>query len=412
MSITVNAVDLSEYTYKKYFHDTYYDKYYIAISKEEFDTDTTATGDHLYDLRTGLDIDISQIQDWYTVSNTADAYLCVYTLSGWELSLGYGKTGSSPYVKYISPVDYELTTVPADFPDLDLTTAEELELQFQQEIQQLKEELNATTATSAEANRMLSVITEKTQQYENGEIKNYELQNAIDLTSGYLDELSQNSTNTIADNIAINNAQNAVMLAQEKLNGVKIDSRINQILVEYKNQHELSEVWSLIEFPSNMDELYLWSLELTNGIIGGLEENIISTTQASEQLLALNNVANSILMLDGITEKDISLINSLQNTAKTNLLMINNMADVDIDLSTKSEQADQEELELLNEMISVMQDQSIENKFQDQQFNDNAWQINKLMDTVLNNKFFNYLIGTSGVIIIACILLHTRYRML
>lgn len=385
VSITVNAeVTLDDFPYKKFFA---YDDYYYAIISTVEITTSSATGNYppsgYVDFNNGMATDATTNQEWYCVKGTyanggynyPEAYLCVWYPTGWELRNGW-QSGIS---LCLYPVRDELTTLPTGFPTL--------------EFESLEAALSKTSSTTNSALNIQSSVGSSFTNYQNGTIDLAALEAELQSALSQLETLAQASGNTLSDQIAVNNAITYTQTIQQITNTENIieTQTVTPALITLLNQRRATASNAVADFYSK------------------------AKTQ-SETISALKDLSNSVtyLITNGSYKNiaDISAINAVLDFINTSINEVQSYKELDPDVSEKSQASDAEELELLNELVSVMQDQTIENKLQDQQIAGKSSNINSILEPVWNNKYFTYLVGTCGVLIIACIILRTRYRML
>lgn len=385
MSITVNAAELIDFPYKIYAYDSYYDKYYLVISKEDFGTDTTETNDHLTDLMTGLEIDISEIQGWYTVSNTAEAYLYTHTPSGWMVSLGYGKTGSSPYVKYLIPTnltEYSESSLPSNFPEIDISN--------------LESKLNKTTQTTNSALTIQSSVGTSYQQYQDGTIDLATLEANLKSALDQLNSLANKSGNTLSDQVAVNNAitytqtiqENVILNTSPELQTVldEIRNEVNTIYYQYINKNGLGDLYGYISMEEAIEQI---STHITR-----LEYYISKAYYTS--------IA------------DITAINATQNYIRNITDNIRNARELDKDVSEKSQTSDAEELEYLDNLeaettdtidtLKVKVDSSI-NQTQADQVKE------QIIEPILQNTLLIKILPIAALFMVLAVTLGFKYRL-
>lgn len=263
------------------------------------------------------------------------------------------------------------TTLPDDIPALDNVK------------DVINDALNATTSATTEANTVQNNIYNTYISYSNGEITEAEFNNAMAEYQTQLEELSNRTGNTLADQIAINNAityQDVII--NQQVNNVshglltiieRVRSHISSYFNDYTNgKKDQSTAISMIKTSIN-DELL----------------KVVGDYTSTADREAIN----------GTIEYANQLINSIAN-----------YADINTDISDAVESSDQEELELLDDMVSVMQTEQIENPMQDQANINLGQTVKSNIEPVLNNKYISGLMALCTTFIIMCIILGTGYK--
>lgn len=258
--------------------------------------------------------------------------------------------------------------------------------------------MNATTGVTTSAENIQNQVTNAYVNYSNGSITLTQLQSTIDSLASQLQALNNNSSATLADKIAINNAQLQVQIVQDAANNDEVSGQLKEI---YNNQELTPSCKSRVNtYQNRINTIY-------NNFTSG------SITQSE----AITQVRNYITdchyyIAQATSQADIDAYNAVINAATGSIESISNYKELDKSVSDNQVASDEEEIEFLNEMISVMQDQTVENKMEDQRIAGQAGDINSILEPIWNNKYMTYLVGVSGVLILACIVLHTKYRML
>lgn len=266
------------------------------------------------------------------------------------------------------------------------------ELQVQQIINQ---SINATTSATSSAQTYQQQALNNYQQYQNGTISLATLESRLNNIITQLNALNSSASATLADKVAINNALTQTQILN--------DTAIKDAIIE--------EMEEDLTTTSNIFSSIATQVSQANRTFQNFTQGAVTQSEAVTQIN--ENILNLTLLITPQTPiADVEAINTAVNTIKSIKHSITNYSELDQNVSENQISSDQEEIEMLNELVSVMQDQTIEDKMQDQQIAGKANTINNILDPVWDNKFFTYLIGTSSVLILACILLHVRYRML
>lgn len=416
VSTTVKAVEVSDFEYIKYY--SYNGFYYASLSDQPYTTYTTDTdtpADTYIDNNMGLKFQATKTQTWVSIktfnSNLEqidwNAYIAVYYPTGWELMNPF-MVGSNVL---FFPTNYEVTDL-TGFPTLEFESLDDAIADFENK-------LNATTNSSVIASTVQNQVNSASEQYNYGLITIEEYEEIVDTGAERVNALNNLSTNTIADQIAINNAQNAIAIAKNQINSEanrseleEINTNLNEFYESWSNDHTISDIVKQSGLPTTPQGFTNFVTQNVQNFRELIAQNAMTENEVIWELIQLQTMVGALSTQDWLTSADRGYLDQVSKTIEQTITMFENEKDIDRTVSDKSQYSDVEEISLLNEMVSVMQDQTVENKLQDQQISGNAEAINNILNPVWGNKFFTYLIGTSGVLIIACILLHTRYRML
>lgn len=390
VSTTVKAADITdEYTYKQYVTDKS-GHYHIFLSDTEFESRKGVS--QVTDFNTGTVENLNT--GWYYVTtwNTTGTVLhLAYIGSTWECIIPVRQYTDTARFYFMAENDIvtSSTSKPSGFPAITAGISKD------DVTDMINNALNATTSVTTSAKSIQTQATNAYVDYSNGSITLAQLQSTIDSLASQLQALNNNSSATLADKVAVNNAITQTQLVQDAANKDAI----------------IQEMEEDLTVSSSVSSTITGKINQANQIFTEYSQG---TTTQTEAVTQINQYITQLTQL--ITPQtptaDINAINSAINTINGIKDSVTSHSELSPEVSEEQVKSDQEEIEMLNEMVSVMQDQVIEDKMEDQQIAGKADAINNILNPVWENKFFTYLIGTSSVLIIACILLHVRFRML
>lgn len=321
------------------------------------------------------------------------------TSTNWTIYYSAYGSGTLPAAVYTngvslpSPFTSGGSTLPSDIPPFD--NVEEA----------INNALNATTGTTTQANQIQSTVNTNLDSYKNGDITSSDMQNVINTAVSDLETLNQNSTNTLADQIAINNALTATQTAQDQVLSNELIEAINE---KYQ--------WNLtLEEPITASEVVQMFLEMSNNFYNQYINGSINKDQAisyiKEQQDGLN-IIKAIHIDQGLpwTSANESVMQGVTEILKQTQNNINNSGDVDHSIADSFESSESQEIELLNEMIGVMQDQETDSIMQNQQVQEDLGQVSNWLEPIWNNKFFRLLIISVALLAPIAVILDMRYK--
>lgn len=318
--------------------------------------------------------------------------------TNWTIYYSAFGSGTLPTAVYTngvsvpSPFASGGSTLPSDIPPFEDIQSE------------INNALNASTSTTTQANKITSNIQTQTERFENGEISKEVFELNINLANEVLEELQNTSGNTLADQIAINNALTATQTAQDKLLS-------NDLLDYLKSQQLLSET-VLGGNPS----------ETLNNVSLIIQQYYVDYMQGKipklEAITVLENFKYTFLQASGeiysaggtLTVADEWLIDEITTLISQTQNNINNSGDVDMDTKESSIKSDEDELELLNDMISVMQEQETDSITNNQQMREDLSQVNNWLDPMWDNIFLRNLLISFCILVPTAVILDMRYR--
>lgn len=421
-SITIKAeTNLNSWNYVYYCIDKF-GEYHVFLSDYEvvIIKQTSSIFTKAYDLTNGGDVPLTNNSEYY-VSSATGSYADPTIVNKNALHLKYNGLEWETYQPYFGLVDTEVignqsgvihawifcrdytmgkdfgryitsisTNKPSGFPEIDFS-----QISIEDVQNKIDQALNSTTTLSTQANQIQTQATNAYVSYSNGSITLNQLQTTINNLANQLQNLNNSSSATLADKVAINNAITQTQLIQDAANK-------DQIIQEMEQDLTVS---------SSVSATITGKINQANQVFNNYSQGSTTQTEAVSQINQYITQLTQLITPQTPTA-DINAINSAINTINGIKDSVTTHSELSPDVSEEQVKSDQEEVEMLNELVSVMQDQTVENKMEDQEIAGKANTINNILDPVWENKFFTYLIGTCSVLIIACILLHVRYRML
>lgn len=283
------------------------------------------------------------------------------------------------------------TTLPSDIPPFD--NVEDA----------INNALNASTVTTTQANQIQSTVNSNLDSYKAGDITSSEMQNVINTAVSNLEILNQNQTNTLADQIAINNALTATQTAQDQVLTDDLIEAINE-----KFHWNLNEFFTASDLISNISSVMT---NIYNDYINGDRSKIDAINEVNMYQYQLATVKAQII--DGgmvWTEANEAVFQDITKITQQAQDNINNSGDVNQSIANSFESSESEEIELLNEMLGVMQEQETDSIMQNQQVKEDLGQVSNWLEPIWDNKFFTLLIGSVSLLASIAVILDMRYK--
>lgn len=189
--------------------------------------------------------------------------------------------------------------------------------------------INATTNTYNEATSIYNTITNNYTLYKEGKLDKETLQANLTQAINQLNELNNNTGNTLADLIAINNA---LTYAQT----------IQQELLLKPSTSVTTSVQTILQAVSNLVQQY--------------QADTVTQAQAMQELRGYAYQLAQLIQTD-TTISDIEVINTGTNVVNNFIEIISNNSELKKDVSDRSQLSDKEELEFIE---SIETEKSIE----------------------------------------------------
>lgn len=189
--------------------------------------------------------------------------------------------------------------------------------------------LNATTGTTTQANQIQTNINNYYTSYQNGGISQEEMQQYVDTALADLRNLNNNSSNTLADLIAINNALTYTQTVQQ------------EILLRPSTSVTTS-VQNILTAVSNLVQQY--------------QNQTVTQAQAMQELRGYAYQLAQ-LMNGELSISDVEVINAGTNVVNNFIEIISNNSELKKDVSELSQKSDKDELDFIE---SIETEKSIE----------------------------------------------------
>lgn len=350
----------------------------------------------------------------YTTSYSTGDFLRLYynDVTGWEAWLpdqvrrtstnwtiyysAYG-SGTLPAAVYTngvslpSPFTSGGSTLPSDIPPFD--NVEEA----------INNALNATTGTTTQANQIQSTVNTNLDSYKAGDITSSEMQDVINTAVSDLESLNQNATNTLADQIAINNALTATQTAQDQV--------LTNDLIEALND---KFKWSLDEnIPLTSTEIVTMFQTEVNNIYN---DYIQGNSNKTDSINLINQYQTEILLIKSSiidsgaiwTPANEAVFTDLRETIKQTQNNINNSGDVDPDIAESANASMESEMQFVNSLISETTTSLADlTPSLDDSESEKALQ---WIGLLWENEFFKMVLPWCAIAMLVCLVLGVRYR--
>lgn len=189
--------------------------------------------------------------------------------------------------------------------------------------------LNATTETTTQANQIQTNINNYYTSYQNGGISQEEMQQYVDAALEDLRNLNNNSSNTLADLIAINNALTYTQTVQQ------------EILLR-PSTNVTTSVQTILQAVSNLVQQY--------------QNRTVTQAQAMQELRGYAYQLAQ-LMNGELSVSDVEVINAGTNVVNNFIEIISNNSELKKEVSELSQKSDKDELDFIE---SIETEQSIE----------------------------------------------------
>lgn len=283
----------------------------------------------------------------------------------------------------------------------------------------INDALNATTSTTAQAGAIQSTVNSNLDSLENGLITSAEMQQIIDTANTELNNLASQEGNTLADQIAINNAQNSTQIAQDRVNTLETLDLIAQLFVldntVFNNWQDLLN--EIIQYTDNTVNHYnngyiTKNTALRNdgySVEGGLYEGL----GLSFILNTLENVLSNPQEFKGdnyYTDAERNSINAAIAYVQSQIDIVNSAGDVDKEKADAFESSESEELEYLDELTSEttakISDISPKEEFTEEELG----AASNIMNIIWENKLVKQLLVICGCFMVVCVVLGIRYK--
>lgn len=395
-SITVDAADISNIT------DNYPYIYWLPDYKSLIVSNTVLGGYTIEDsngiLLRNLDENVYESTNTFTaylltIANyqQGDCYTLVYNeVTGWEarqpmmvrkrsvatvytapmVTLYSGEKVFTNGQSVPSPYSSGGSTLPDDIPPLD--NVEDA----------INAALNATTSATTEANTIQTNIYNTYNSYATGEITEAEFNTAMAEYQTQLEELANRTTNTLADNVAINNA----ITYQDLI----INQQVNNVSSELTELLNKSKV-----------QMYSFQSYYQNGTY--TQSQCIQGVRTQIKVLA-------DLLTSGqyTSAADIEAINAAINYGNTVIEGIANYADLDATVSESANASMESEMAFVDSLLAETT-QSLE-QLTPQLTDSESTQALQWVGMIWENKFFKMVLPWCGIAMLLCLVLGVKYK--
>lgn len=250
--------------------------------------------------------------------------------------------------------------------------------------------LNATTETTTQANQIQTNINNYYTSYQNGGISQEEMQQYVDAALEDLRNLNNNSSNTLADLIAINNALTYTQTVQQ------------EILLR-PSTNVTTSVQTILQAVSNLVQQY--------------QNRTVTQAQAMQELRGYAYQLAQ-LMNGELSVSDVEVINAGTNVVNNFIEIISNNSELKKEVSELSQKSDKDELDFIE---SIETEQSIEDLAPSKIYlqgqtttadnNGGGETITDLFQAVWNNALVKILIPIFAGFSIVAVVLGRKYKL-
>lgn len=299
----------------------------------------------------------------------------------------------------------------------------------------INDALNVATNISNQANDVTQQMQSATEQFKNGDITINQFQNIIQNNISITNDLTNDAGATLADQIAINNAQNAIQIGQDALIGSQLNQNIDQSLNDVENTirdqmyndnrlsreliDELNRLFGLGEFANYNDspvEYYnLFKTYYLNPYLNGE----ISKNEALYEFDPLGVpglYGVKSVLIENIREcetlGDYEYLNQLIDVCDKVIDGINQAGDVNPDIAESADSQESDEIDLLNNMIQEMEGNEPEKIMNNQQVQQDLQGVSRWIEPLWNNRLISAVVTIFCLLVPICVILDLRYRYL
>lgn len=256
----------------------------------------------------------------------------------------------------------------------------------------VNESINSTTQTTTQAQQIQANLSADYQSYKDGNLSPQALQVSVDNTVSTLNNLNNNSGNTLADLMAVNNGLTYAQTVQDKINSDEIIST--------------QTVTSTVQL--NINGYINQANSAYNDFTSGIKTQSEAIEVIQQQIINLNNIITSG---QATTSADIAAVNAAINTVQNTSNSVHNYTELDKTVSDKSQQSDNEELnyigELQSETTSTLEELSISSTID----NNDTGEAKNIFAIVWENKAVKMFLPIAACFMIICIVLGSKYEL-
>lgn len=257
----------------------------------------------------------------------------------------------------------------------------------------INESLNSTTQTTTQAQAIQGSLSNDYQEYKNGNLSSQSLQVSVDNSIGTLNSLNNNTGNTLADLLAVNNGLTYAQTVQDKINADEIIAT--------------QTVTSTVQL--NINGYINQANTAYNDFTSGTKTQSEAIEAIQQQIINLNNIITSG---QAQTAADVAAVNAAINTVQNTANSVHNYAELDRTISEKSQQSDNEELnyigDLQSETTSELQDFAPSKQMNSQQQNEVK---DNILSLIWDNELIKMILPLAGACMIICVALGIKYKL-
>lgn len=378
----------SEFPYVKYGQLTD-GTYFCAISKYSFPLMASVSG-YCYDVETGNYFSASTLtyKQYLTSSyyKSGDGYWLLYINGEWQIRIPMLLSPSNSFsnittAMYVANnlIKSQSDSIPTGFPEVEIPDFDSLLSELDNKI---NESLNATTQTTNTALLIQKDIGTAYTDVTTGAITQADFQQLMDTYQSQLEDLANQSGNTLSDQLAINNALTYAQTVQ-----------IN--VTQTASPGVASTLSTALTAVTNIYNQYI------NKTITEKE----ATNQVNQYVTQVTNLIQS-----ATTSADLEAINSALSAINGIKQSIGDSGDLDSDVAESMKASDQEEIDYLEditaETIKTIAELSPKNQFTDAELGTAT----DIMGVIWENRFVKSLLVICGCFMVVCVVLGIRYR--
>ena len=257
----------------------------------------------------------------------------------------------------------------------------------------VNQSINSTTQISTDVNVLQQLSLNYYTQYENGDITLSALVNNLNSIVTQLQNLNNNSSATLADKVAINNALTQTQILN--------DSAIKDEII--------NEMQDNLQVSSSITTAITGKINQANQTFQNYSQGSVKQSEAVTQINQYITYLTGLITPQSTTA-DIEAINTAVNTINSIKNSIINYSDLDKNTSESVIQSDQEELDYLDELtaetLGTIQDMSPEKEFSEQQKTEGS----NVLSVIWENDLIKKLIPICACFMVVCVVLGIRYK--
>lgn len=319
------------------------------------------------------------------------------TSTNWTIYYSAYGSGTLPAAVYTNGVSLPSlftsggTTLPSNIPPFD--NVEEA----------INNALNATTGTTTQANQIQSTVNTNLDSYKAGDLTSSEMQNVINTAVSDLETLNQNSTNTLTDQIAINNALTATQTAQDQV-------LTNELIEAINDKFN----WNVsLGNPISASDLTMNFYAEVQNIYTDYKDGIINKNDAINQVNELQNgltfIKSSVIDSGAIwTQANEAVFQDLRELTQQTQNNINNSGDLDPDIAESANSSMESEMQFVDSLVSETT-ASLEDLTPELDSEESAKALSWI-GLLWDNDFFKLVLPWCAIAMLVCLVLGVRYR--